>query len=288
MMAGFTARDIKPLIGSEIQAEPANLVAGTDADALRKLLVARGVLVFRDLAVNAEQQRAITGTFGPIQSDTKGDEVQKVTIDKAISPEYATYFANTYFWHMDGYHDQVTPCFGGSFRPVRIAGDGGDTEFLNTYAAYEALDAADRDLIDGLQVVYSGLTVGIAAIPEADDLQVAAWRQRPRARQPLVWQHRDGRKSLMLGAAVSHVEGMHPADSYDLLLRLRAHMARDEFVYRHEWREGDLLIWNNTGTMHRARPFDPASGRLMERFTLVGDEPIRAPAQAAAELAPTA
>lgn len=287
-MAGFTARDIKPLIGSEIRAKASDLVAGTDAQALRDLLLARGVIVFRDLSVNAEQQRAITATFGPIQADTGGEEVQKVTIDKAISPEYATYFANTYFWHMDGYHDQVTPCFGGSFRPVRISGDGGETEFLNTYAAYEALDQADRDLIDGLSVVYSGLTVGIAAIPEAEDAQVAAWRKRPRARQPLVWQHRNGRKSLMLGAAVSHVEGLHPPDSYDLLLRLRAHMARDEFVYRHEWREGDLLIWNNTGTMHRARPFDPASGRLLERFTLVGDEPIQAPAHAAVDLIQTA
>ncbi|PEQ11135.1 hypothetical protein B2G71_19040 [Novosphingobium sp. PC22D] len=276
-MTGLDTKQIKPLIGSEVRADVRDLVAGTHARNLRELVVSRGVIVFRDLDVTLDQQRAITATLGPIQAGTSGDEVQKVTIDKSVSPEYATYFANTYFWHMDGYHDQVTPVFGGSFRPARLAPEGGETEFLSTYAAYEGLDAADKALIDGLHVIYSGLTVGLAAIPDADDDQIAAWRKRPRARQPLVWAHRDGRKSLMLGAAVSHVEGMHPADSYDLLARLRVHMCRHEYVYRHEWREGDLLVWNNTGTMHRARPFDPASGRLMNRFTLLGDEEIRAP-----------
>ena len=63
-----------------------------------------------------------------------------------------------------------------------------------------------------------------------------------------------------------------------LLARLRAHMNRADYVYSHSWRMNDLVIWNNTGTLHRARPFDPTSGRLLHRFTLDGEEPIRAPA----------
>lgn len=271
-MAELEIRDVKPLIGSELQADVADLVTGTHAKQLRDLLVVRGVVVFRDLAITQDEQRAITATLGPIR-----DELQKVTIDPEESPEYSAYFANTYFWHVDGYHGQTVPCFGGSFRPVRLASWGGETEFLNAYAAYEALDPADRALIDSLRVIHTTMTSGLAGTPDASDDQLAAWRSRVGAEQPLVWQHQDGRNSLMLGVAVSHVVGMHPSDSYDLLCRLRVHMNRPEFVYRHEWRENDLVIWNNTGTLHRARPFDPACGRLMHRFTIEGDEPIRAP-----------
>jgi alpha-ketoglutarate-dependent taurine dioxygenase len=270
-------RPIKPLIGSEVAADLDDLLAGIHADELRALLAERGVVVFRDLAITREQQRQITETLGPVRADAAGEALQKVTIDPAESPEYAAYFANTYFWHMDGYHDQTVPCFGGSFTPERLAPWGGETEFLNTYAVYEGLDESERALIDGLSVVHTTLTSGLAGTPDASDAQVAAWRSRPPAVQPLVWGHEDGRKSLLLGVAVSHVVGMHPADSYDLLLHLRAEMARSEYSYRHEWRENDLVIWNNTGTMHRARPFDPGCGRLLHRFTLEGDEPIRAP-----------
>lgn len=269
--------DLKPLIGSELRAGLDDLLGGRFAGELRALLHERGVIVFRDLPLTDEQQRAITATLGTVQEDEGGAQLQKVTIDESESPEYAAYFANTLFWHLDGYHGQTVPCLGGSFRPVRLAPEGGETEFLNAYAAYEGLGEADRKLIDGLRVVHSAATSGLSAIPDASDEQLAAWRARPRPTQPLVWQHETGRKSLMLGVSVSHVEGMHPADSYDLLCRLRTHMNRPEYVYRHQWRMGDLLIWNNTGTLHRARPFDPASGRLMHRFTLVGEEPIRAP-----------
>jgi alpha-ketoglutarate-dependent taurine dioxygenase len=268
---------IKPLIGSNLRAELGDLVAGTHAAQLRALLIERGVIVFRDLPVTLDQQRAITETLGPVRADNQGDALQKVTIDHAISPEYAAYFANTLFWHMDGYHDQTVPCFGGSFVPARLAPEGGETEFLSAYAAYEGLSEADRELIDGLQVVHTSLTSGLAGNPQASNPEIGAWLERPPAVQPLVWQHLSGRKSLMLAVAVSHVVGMHPSDSYDLLARLRQHMGQSQFVYRHDWREHDLVIWNNTGTMHRARPFDPASGRLLHRFTIDGDEAISAP-----------
>ncbi len=276
-MTGLETRNLNTLIGSEVRADLDALISGTFAGELRALLVDRGVIVFRDLDITLDQQREITATLGRIRSDEAGVELQKVTIDERESAEYAAYFANTLFWHMDGYHGQTVPCFGGSFRPVRLAPAGGETEFLNAYAAYEGLEESDRNLIDGLRVVHSAMTSGLSAIPDATDDQVAAWRSRPRASQPLVWQHASGRKSLMLGVAVSHVEGMHPADSYDLLCRLRNHMSSPDYVYRHRWRPNDLLIWNNTGTLHRARPFDPNSGRLLHRFTLDGEEPIRAP-----------
>ena len=70
---------------------------------------------------------------------------------------------------------------------------------------------------------------------------------------------------------------MHLAESFDLLQRLRAWVTKPEYVYRHEWRMNDLLIWDNTGTMHRAKPYDMKCGRRLHRFTLDGEEPIRGP-----------
>ncbi|WP_158241484.1 TauD/TfdA family dioxygenase [Novosphingobium sp. TH158] len=264
---------IKPLIGSEVSGDPGDLASGVHGAELRRLLQERGVILFRDLDISPEQQRAITASIGPLRG-AAGDELQRVTIDETASPEYSAYVAQTMFWHIDGYHNQTVPCFGGSFRPVKLSPSGGETEFLNCYAAYDALDSETKALIDPQRVVLSAQTSGKAAFPEASDAQFAAWRAVPPAQQPLVWQHCDGRKSLMLGVSVSHVADMAAADSYDLLLRLRAHQTRPEFVYSHQWRPGDLLIWNNTGTLHRARPFDPASGRLLNRFTIEGDEPI--------------
>ncbi|MDE2403937.1 MAG: TauD/TfdA family dioxygenase [Sphingomonadales bacterium] len=288
-MPQLTASELKPLIGAMPHLAREALLGGAWADALRELLVTRGVLLWRGLDISIDEQRAITAQFGPVRAEGGGEDgdgkggggaLQRVTIDPDASAEYSAYYANTMLWHMDGYHDQTVPCFGGSFRPVTLAPEGGETEFLNAYAAYEALPDSERRLIDGLEVVYSAVTVGLAANPDADDAQVDGWRRRPRPMQPLVWEHRSGRRSLMLGAAVSHVVGMAPADSQDLLVRLRAHMGQERFVYRHEWRIGDLLVWNNTGTMHRARPFDPRCGRLLHRFTIEGDEPIRGCAQA--------
>lgn len=280
--ARLETHNLKPLVGSEVEIDLDALIGGIFARELRTLLLDRGVIVFRDLDITLDQQRDITATLGTIRSDEAGAELQKVTIDPRESAEYAAYFANTLFWHMDGYHDQTVPCFGGSFRPICLAPTGGETEFLNAYAAYEGLEESDRNLINGLRVIHSATTSGLAGTPDASDEQVAAWRRRPPASQPLVWQHASGRKSLLLGVAVSHVERMHPADSYDLLCRLRHHMTRPEYVYRHNWRLNDLLVWNNTGTMHRARPFDPNSGRLLHRFTLDGEEPIRGPTSAQA------
>lgn len=277
-MRGLETTPLKPLIGSEVRADVAALTRGTFAHELRALLVERGVLVFRDLDITLDQQRAITATLGRVRSDEAEGGLQKVTIDPRVSPEYAAYFASTFFWHLDGHHGQTVPCFGASMRPAQMSASGGETEFLNAYAAYEGLDERDKALVDGLKVVHSRLVSSFSAKPDAPADEIAAWAEVPTAVQPLVWQHTDGRKSLMLGVSVSHVVGMAPADSYDLLMRLRCHMAADEYVYSHSWRANDLVLWNNTGTLHRARPFDASSGRLLHRFTLDGEEPIRAPA----------
>jgi alpha-ketoglutarate-dependent taurine dioxygenase len=90
-----------------------------------------------------------------------------------------------------------------------------------------------------------------------------------------VWRHRDGRRSLVLGATTSHVVGMGPAEGRALLGDLLEHATPPERVYRHHWQVGDLVIWDNRGVLHRACPYDPTSPRDMHRTTLSGNEPVQ-------------
>jgi alpha-ketoglutarate-dependent taurine dioxygenase len=89
-----------------------------------------------------------------------------------------------------------------------------------------------------------------------------------------VWTHQSGRKSLLLGATADYVVGMPVEESRALLARLRDWCTQPQYVYRHEWQLGDLLIWDNTGTMHRVLPYADDSGRLMHRTILAGEEPL--------------
>ena len=89
---------------------------------------------------------------------------------------------------------------------------------------------------------------------------------------PLVWTHRSGRKSLVIGATAYQVSGMDYRQSAALLVKLREWATQPQFVYQHQWKVGDMVIWDNTGTMHRATPYDPACGRMMHRTKLEGEE----------------
>jgi alpha-ketoglutarate-dependent taurine dioxygenase len=110
--------------------------------------------------------------------------------------------------------------------------------------------------------------------PEPSYAELRAWQKMPPRTLPLVWKHRSGRKSLVLGATASHVEGIDLREGWALLTRLRDWATQPQFVYRHEWKLGDVVIWDNTGTMHRAMPYPLDSGRLMHRTKLHGEEPF--------------
>jgi len=91
--------------------------------------------------------------------------------------------------------------------------------------------------------------------------------------QPLVWTHKSGRKSLVLGSTASHIADMDFDEGRLLLAKLTDWATQPQFVYTHAWLPGDLLIWDNTGTMHRVQAYDPAQ-RLMHRTTLAGEEAL--------------
>ena len=91
---------------------------------------------------------------------------------------------------------------------------------------------------------------------------------------PLVWNHKSGRKSLILGNTAHHIVDMDWIESAKLLNGLREWATSEPFHYAHEWKKGDAVMWDNSGTMHRARPYDPDCGRLLHRTKTAGEESI--------------
>lgn len=265
--------NITPRIGSEIKTDLQTLLSGAEAKNIRDILEQRGVVVFRDLDINDEQQLTIAKTLGhPLKEGGGEDGVYKISLDSAVNKK-ADYLRGSLFWHVDG-STQQKPYLGTMLRPVKLADKGGQTEFCNCYAAYDDLPDSDKKAFEKLRVVHSMERSLWFVYPEPTYEQVTAWQQIPSQSCPLVWTHKSGRKSLLLGATADYVEGMSPEESRKLLVRLREWATQSKFVYRHEWSLGDLVIWSNTGTMHRALPYAADSGRLMIRTTLEGEEPL--------------
>lgn len=273
--------DLTPCIGTELRIDRETLLSGTVSHAIRNLLVRRGVIVIRGVELSDEQQRIFTQTLGKLRLGTIKAEgeagLMKVTHDKKENPAYAEFFTGTFFWHFDGPHEEVPP-FATVLTPRVLSPIGGQTEFANVYAAYDDLTAEERAFLEPLKVVHTMPAAMWHSYEDVTEEQLRLWRTYPVRIQPLVWSHRSGRKSLVLATSAARIVGMHLAESHYLLQRLMACATKPEYVYRHEWRMNDILIWDNTGTMHRATPYDTASGRRLHRFTLEGEEPITAAA----------
>ena len=265
------ALDLTTRIGSQIEIDVAALMSGRHAMEIRDLLERRGVLVFRGLHLDDAQQRAFTRTIGELlpQGD---DGLLRITLDKAVNPAAAEYLKGSFHWHIDGATDDA-PTRASILNAKRLSPTGGQTEFCNSCAAWEELPDTVKKSVDDLEVVHNVETAQWLINPMPSYEELRRWRSHAPKSHPLVWTKKSGRKSLMLGCTASHVEGADTDESRMLLRELMEWATQPRFVYRHEWEIGDLLIWDNTGVMHRVTPYDPESGRLMTRTTIAGEEP---------------
>ena len=263
--------DLTPCIGSMIETDVATLVSGAASAEICELVQSRGVLVIRGLDLDDAQQLAFTRTLGPVL-DEKSGEVYKVTYDPRESPQLYLYTPGNFFWHIDRTDSDVPP-FVSMLNAKRLPDIGGDTEFANTYAAYQALPEADKALIENLKVVHK-VEASFRFVPNLSDEQLAAFRSHDPKQHPLVWHHRNGRKSLITSTSAAGIVGMGQAEGEALLQRMMDWATQPQFVYVHQWQLGDVVMWDNTGTMHKARPYGEESGRLLHRTTVMGDEPF--------------
>jgi alpha-ketoglutarate-dependent 2,4-dichlorophenoxyacetate dioxygenase len=249
---------------------------------LRAALDEHSVLLFRDQPLDDETQIAFSRRFGPLE------------ITRSINPAAGTPFARqsnldirtgeviprddrrmvyqlaNMLWHSDS-----------SFKPVAslcsllsariVPPEGGATDFASARAAYPSLPDDVKRRIEPLIVVHDFSW-------SRDQIQPGFYTAEERAvyppvRHPIVRTNPvNGLRSLFLGAHASSIEGMPIEEGRALLKQLLAHVTQPEFCHRHEWREGDLVIWDNRCVLHRATPYDTERyQRLMQRTTIGGD-----------------
>lgn len=272
-------RPLSP-IGVEIVGADIQMLLEEDhvpADVL-DLLEANGVLMFRELGPDDEQLVMFARRLGPtLTKTTKGWDTtfpELFTISMDPEATAGAYMRSTFEWHIDGTTLEVPQK--ASLLTARVLPDArSDTQFASTYAAYEQLSDKEKARFDGLKVWHDIEGTHRRYDPDPSPEMLARLRAQPPVLQPLVWTHRSGRKSLVIGVAASHIEGIPESESDAILADLLERATAPELVYSHEWELGDLVIWDNRGVLHRALPYSDDSGREMKRVTLAGDEPIR-------------
>jgi alpha-ketoglutarate-dependent taurine dioxygenase len=276
-MPKLVIENATPLVGAIVRVDKARLCDDDVIACIKQALEARGVLVFPQLFASDKKQLAFTDKMGERVnftrqvpgSDSTAPDVYKITLDRELNNE-PDYVLGTFFWHVDGATmDQPLPK-ATTISARQLAASGGATEFANLYAAYERLPEEEKREYENLRVIHS-LEAAVRPVhgrPSAERLE----RYRSMAavmEQPLVWTHEDGRKSLLLGTHADGIVGMPGPHGRALLTRLMQWAAQPDFVYRHNWCVGDMVIWDNEGLMHRVVPYTD-EGRVMHRTTIAG------------------
>jgi alpha-ketoglutarate-dependent taurine dioxygenase len=274
-LSRFHVENAEPNIGASVYTDKQTLLSGARANELRDLLEKRGVLVFPEINMTDAEQIAFTHTLGTFaHEDGEGtggkDSVYPITMDSSINP-IADYLKGAFYWHIDGTMSEK-PILASIMSARALAKEGGETEFCNTYAAWDALPEDEKAKLQDLKVVHAMWRSQLYWKPEPRFKELQQWMAHGQNVLPLVWKHRSGRSSLVLGATALQVQGMEFPESEALLVRLRDWSTQPQFVYQHRWSLGDMVIWDNTGTMHRALAYDHKRGRLMHRTKLEGEE----------------
>ena len=259
--------------------EAAEIEAGMDQYA---------VLLFRDQDITDEQQLIFARNFGERENARGGtvtkkedyrltsglNDVSNLGKDgKPYARDHRTHLFNlgNCLWHSDSSFRPIPAKF--SLLSARVVNPkGGNTEFADMRAAYDALDAETKaeieDMVCEHSLMYSRGSLGFLDYSEEEKQMFKPVLQRLIRTHPV-----HGRKSLYLSSHAGGIVGMPVPEARVLLRDLNEHATQREFVYVHKWTLHDLVMWDNRQTMHRARPFPAHEPRDMRRTTLAGDGP---------------
>ena len=241
------------------------------------------VLVFHDQRLTDEQQMAFTRHFGTLETTGAGNitkphelRLQPEMIDVsnldrehkplALDDRRRMFNLGNRLWHSDSSFKAI-PAKYSLLSGRRIVEHGGNTEFADMRAAYDALDDATKaeiaDLICEHSLIYSRGKLGFTDLTDEEKKKFAPVRQRLVRTHPVT-----GRKSLYLSSHIGTIIGWPMPEARAFLQDLTEHATQPQFVYVHKWRPYDFVMWDNRQTMHRVRRFDETQVRDMRRTTV--------------------
>jgi taurine dioxygenase len=285
MARTFTVTPLANPFGAEIRGlDLRHSLASETIGELEKVFLAYPLLVFRDQRMSRADQVRFSGYFGELDVSVNrqyhGDDFPEIhtvsNLDTEGKPLPVAKLANpgNYFWHTDGSY-QVSPPTSSLLYGVTIPEAGGATSFASLYDAHDSLDNERRARLAGLHLVHSWVQSrrNSGSRPPTDE----EIRKSPPVTHPLVRTHPlSGRKALYLGIHGSHIEGMDRDDSTALLADLVEHATREDRVYQHHWRAGDLVMADNRCVLHRGVPdfAEATEPRILHRTVIKGDKPF--------------
>jgi alpha-ketoglutarate-dependent 2,4-dichlorophenoxyacetate dioxygenase len=244
------------------------------------------VLVFPGQPLSDEQQVAFSLRFGPLEQTTQSiarnerlareiSDLSNVDARGRLIPSddrRMLYHAGNQLWHSDSSFKRV-PALASLLSAREVPPQGGETEFASLRAAWVALPEPTRRRLEELIAVhhfaYSRGLIAPGLLTPEQEAELPPVRQRLVRTNPV-----NGRPALYLGSHASHIVGRPVDEGRALLRELLAFATQPEFVYRHAWRVGDLVMWDNRAVLHRGRPWDTGRHRrVMHRTTVAGDGP---------------
>ena len=244
------------------------------------------VVVFPEQALTDDEQIVFSERFGPLEVSLRKDRQRRIDNprisdisnvdekDRVFDPddERAIYNAGNRLWHSDSSFKRV-PAMASLLSGREVPPEGGETEYADLRGAWDALPADRRrglpSLVAEHSFVYSRGLIGYDQFTDAERAAV------PPVPQAVVRTHpATGRKSLYLGSHASHILGRPVDERRSLLRELLEFATQPQFVYRHVWRQHDLVMWDNRCVLHRGRPWDERRyRRVMHRTTVAGAGP---------------
>lgn len=276
-------------LGAEVRGvDLSRPLSGGDIHTIREAWLDRLVLLFRGQSLTDDALVAFSRQFGELEfppskllnySQGSGQkpevpmEINVISNVKENGKPIGQLGAGEAAWHSDSAFVEIPPV-GSVLHSIEIPPNGGNTSFLDMYAALETLPGELRARIEGRRAKHDQ-TYTSAGTKRADYEEVTDVRKAPGPYHPLIRTHTEtGRKALFLGRRLNcYVEGLDLAESEALLDAVWAHTLQPRFVWEHVWRVGDVLMWDNRTVMHRREAFDDNARRILHRTQLKGDRP---------------
>ena len=263
-------------------------VSPETAATIEKAMDHYAVLVFQDQRFDDDTQYAFSQHFGPMENaatDLAMPKERRLSVNindisnlgadgKVLARDDRRRLASlgNQLWHSDSSFKRIS-AKASLLAALQVPTEGGETEYTDMRAAYDALSEETRRRIDGLHAFHSAAYSQVMSMGEEGALHPDEARNLPPVRQPLVRVHEpSGRRSLFIGRHAQWIENFDETESRALLDALLEAACQSPRIYRHRWSAGDLVLWDNRCMLHRGRPWDFSQARVMRRTT-VADEP---------------